>query len=206
VNSEAPESSGAELSREQRIQVRLGAAVVLSNGEELRRLRAASQPNRAWREVLLQATLFAGFPRVIDAFDVLLDCGGLGAAEEEEACTGEDNRLAGRELFGSIYGQGSDRVREHLQVLHPQLAHWIEGHAYGRVLAREGLSASDRELVAVAMLTVSGLERQLASHARGAVRLGASAGQTLAVVEAVADLADPDLIERARAVVRSFAR
>lgn len=193
------------LSSELALLARLGVAVVLTDREELQRLRAQARPTRAWREVLLQATLFAGFPRVIAAFDVLRECGGAGAPEPFEALPGPDDPAAGRALFAAIYGDAAGRVREHLVEHHPLLARWIEGHAYGRVLARDGLDAAARELVAVAMLTASGLDRQLASHARGAVRLGARPEEVLAAVEEVAELVPTTLVERAREVVRAFA-
>ena len=48
------------------VLARLGAAVVLTDRDELSRLARAHTPDRAWREVLLMASLFAGFPRTIE--------------------------------------------------------------------------------------------------------------------------------------------
>jgi len=185
---------------------RLGVAVVLTDRAELRRLRAAHRPDRRWREVLLQATSFAGFPRVITAFDVLREGGDAGSADADGEHEDALDPAAGRALFDAIYGDGAARVRRHLRDHHPLLERWVEEHAYGRVLARSGLAVVERELVAVAMLAASGLDRQLASHARGAVRLGADPAAVRAVVEAVADLCTPAALERAREVVAAFAR
>ena len=186
--------------------LRLATATVLTNREELRALRRRTQPNRAWREVLLQATLFAGFPRVIAAFDALCEVGGAGSPEPFEGLPTAEDFAAGRELFAGIYGTGAQRVHDTLREYHPLLERWVTGHAYGRVLTRSGLAPKIRELLAVAMLTASGLDRQLASHARGAVRLGASPDEVQAVLGAIEDLVAPEFLRDARVVVRSFAK
>ena len=82
---------------------------------------------------------------------------------------------------------------------------WIAEHAYGRVLSRPGLDGASRELVAVAALAALGHDRQLASHARGAVRCGARPGDVLAILDAVADLVPAERLGRARDIVASFA-
>ena len=84
-------------------------------------------------------------------------------------------------------------------------AAWIEEHAYGRVRARPGLPADRRELLAVAALAALGQERQLASHARGSLRVGASAAELSATLDAVEDLVEPARLEQARRVVARFA-
>ena len=188
--------------------VRLSAAIALGAWDELRRLRREAppgEPDRRWREVLLQAHLFAGFPRAVEAASVLATFGGLGPPEPDELAQSSDP-AAGRALFDAIYGENAPTVRAALDEAHPELARWIAEHAYGRVLARAGLAPDRRELAAVAALAAQGQERQLASHARGAVRLGATTAEVRATVEALHDLVAPALLERAREVVAHFAR
>ena len=73
-----------------------------------------------------------------------------------------------------------------LNALHPDLAVWIVRDGYGRVLSRPGLTARERELLAVAALAaLGGLEKQLESHVRGARRVGASEAEIRAVLKAV---------------------
>jgi 4-carboxymuconolactone decarboxylase len=196
------------LAPDERRLVRLSAAIVLGDWDELRALRRSApegEPDRRWREVLLQAHLFAGFPRVVEAGSVLAAVGGLGAPEPDEQPTPLD-RERGRALFEAIYAEQSAEVRAALSGIHVALAEWIEDHAYGRVLARPGLAADRRELCAVAALAAQGQERQLASHARGAVRLGATAAEVHATLEAIADLLAPAALARAREVTGHFAR
>jgi 4-carboxymuconolactone decarboxylase len=147
--------------------------------------------------------VFAGVPRAVEAYGVLAECGGLGAPDADEL---EEPRAGGTELFARIYADADDEVRALLARHHPLFARHVLEHAYGRVLARPGLGADRRELLACTSLGVLGQERQLASHARGAVRCGADPAEVLAVIEAVADLAPATRIAAARDVVRRFAR
>jgi alkylhydroperoxidase/carboxymuconolactone decarboxylase family protein YurZ len=187
---------------------RLFTAVVLGRWDEVERLRRqaqAGEPDRAWREALLQAHVFAGFPRVVEAYGVLARCGGLGTPAPEELLGEPDRPERGRALFDAIYREQADAIRADLAAGHPDFAAFVEGHAYGRILARPGLAPAQRELLAVAALAALGQERQLASHARGARRCGASSADVHAALEAVADLIAPERLETARRVLARFA-
>lgn len=196
--------------------VRATVAIVAGDWPALRAERraegAAPEPGvlLAWRETLLQAHLFAGFPRVIEAWERVEEEGGLGApgaAEQEPLGPAPPERAErGAALFARIYGPGAADVRARLAAFHPDLGRWIAEHAYGRALVRPGLSPAQRELLAVAALVASGQERQLASHARGAVRCGASPADVRALPSLVGDLVEPERLERARAVLERFAR
>lgn len=201
-------SAGAALSAAERRLVRLSAAIALGRWDELAALRRAAppgEPDRRWREVVLQAHLFAGFPRVVEAASVLAGCGGLGAPEADELAEATDT-AGGRALFDAIYGAQAADVRAALQGSHPLLGRWIAEHAYARVLARPGLAPDRRELCAVAALAVQGQERQLASHARGAVRLGATPAEVVATIEELAAWMGAGELARAREVVAHFGR
>lgn len=185
---------------------RLFAACVLGDWDVVRAERAAAgpgEPDRRWRETILMVHVFAGIPRGVESYGVLAEVGGLGAIEPDEL---HEPAGGGPELFARIYAAGAQDVRDLLARHHPLFARYVLEHAYGRVLNRAGLSADRRELLACAALAVLGQERQLASHARGAVRCGATPDEVAAVVEAVADLTETQRIEAARQVVRRFAR
>lgn len=187
--------------------LRLFAAIVLGDWDAvgaLRRAAPAGEPDRAWREAVLQAHVFAGFPRVVEAYSVLGAAGGLGVPGDDEALAEADQPDRGRALFERIYGDHSERVRRFLHEGHPDFAAWIEGHAYGRILSRPGLSPARRELLAVAALAALGQERQLASHARGSLRCGAEVDEVLGVLDAIAELIDPVRRERAARVLERF--
>ena len=66
-------------------------------------------------------------------------------------------------------------------------------------VARDGLSADRRELLAVACLAaLANQEPQLAAHARGALRVGASMQEVSETLDTVAELVDVATVERAR--------
>lgn len=187
---------------------RLFAAVVLGRWDEVERLRRAAppgEPDRAWRETVLQAHVFAGFPRVVEAYGVLARAGGLGVPGTDEVLGEPDRPERGRALFERIYAERADAIRADLSAGHPDFAAFIEGHAYGRILSRPGLDPAQRELLAVAALAALGQERQLASHARGARRCGAASDDVHAALESVADLIAPERLESARRVLARFA-
>ena len=66
------------------------------------------------------------------------------------------------------------------------------------------LGAATRELLAVGCLAALGQDRQLAGHARGAVRCGASPGQLHGALDAVADLLGAEALRRSRKVLETF--
>ena len=196
------------LSDRDRRLLRLSTAVVLGRWDVAQELRANAppgEPDRGWREAVLQAHLFAGFSRVVEAYGVLGAAGGLGEPTAEEVLDEPERPERGRALFDVIYGEHADRVRRFLREGHPDFARWIEGHAYGRILSRPGLEPASRELLAVAALAALGQERQLASHARGSLRCGADPKDVAEAVQAVADLIEPERLERARRVLERFA-
>jgi alkylhydroperoxidase/carboxymuconolactone decarboxylase family protein YurZ len=196
------------LSEHDRRLLRLMTTVVLGEWGALAELRRAApdgEPDRAWRETVLQAHLFAGFPRVVEAFGVLGAAGGLGAPEPDEVRGELDLPGRGAELFERIYGDHAERVRRFLREGHPDFADWIAGHAYGRVLTRPGLAPDRRELLAVAALAATGQERQLASHARGALRCGATLDEVRAAVELLHEWVESERVARALRVLERFA-
>lgn len=201
-------AGGAPIERDE--LVRLAVAVVLHDHAELVRFARAhggeAVEDRGLRETLLQCHLFCGVPRTIAALDALREAGlTLSAAPPSERGI-EDQRAEGAALFDEIYGGGADEVRRHVQALEATFARWVAEHAYGRVLARAGLDAPTRELIAVACLAATGHDRQLASHARGAVRCGASPEDVARVLEIIGPALRPDRLTRARDVIARFAR
>ena len=125
-------------------------------------------------ETLLMCVLFCGFPRVITAWEHFADAWPIDAAPTGGALPLDEQLPAGRELFASIYGRNDAPVREMLRGYHQELHDFVLESAYGRILARPGLAAVTRELVAVGVLAAQQQKRQFAGHARGAQHLGAS--------------------------------
>ena len=186
---------------------RLFLACVLGEWDEVVRQRrscAPGEPDRRWREALLMVHLFGGVPRQVEAASILAAEGGLGVLEENEIEDERERFERGASLFDRIYAADARAVRAMLAAGHPQFERWVLRHAYGQVLSRLGLSADRRELLAVAALAALGQERQLAGHARGALRCGATKAEIEALLDAVEDLGErarPGRIEAARRIV-----
>lgn len=186
----------------------LFAAAVLGEWDTVRALRRAApagEPDRAWRETVLQVHVFAGFPRGVETYGVLAEEGGLGELEPDERLAEPEHFARADALFERIYADHAPRVRTLLHDAHPDFARWILGHAYGRVLTRPGLSPAQRELLAVVALAALGQERQLASHLRGAVRCGATPTDLTSTLESVRPIIGPTRCDAALALAARYA-
>ena len=172
---------------------RLAALAALGRAGELegafRACARAGIPRRAVRETLLQVFLFAGFPRTVNALDALERA--LGPRPPDRAARGGAalHRRRGLALFRRVYGPDAGRVLGEVGRRHPEFRDWIVADAYGKVLSRPGLSAAERECLAVALLAVLDLPRQQVAHVRGALRCGASPAEVRAALAAVRGLA-----------------
>lgn len=130
------------------------------------------------RELCLQGIAYCGFPRSLHALFVLAPYVDVGCDLEpntvQERATAGPQRERGIAHFESIYGDKSQALRAKIRALDPDFEGLVLDVAYGAILAREGIAARTRELLGVAGLAVLGHGAQLASHARGALRHGAS--------------------------------
>ncbi|MCB9870675.1 MAG: carboxymuconolactone decarboxylase family protein [Planctomycetes bacterium] len=168
---------------EPEVRLLVVAKVAVWPGDEARLTEACTHgrrlgmPRSQIEEVLLQAVLFCGFPRVVNAFQTLRAVwpaptppagGGLPEAEQ---------RAAGEALFHSIYGANTDAVLGMLRDCHHELHEFVLDTAYGRILTRPGLRPAVRELLAAGILAHTGQIPQLVAHGRGALALGATAAQ-----------------------------
>lgn len=125
-------------------------------------------------ETLLQCVLFCGFPRVITAFEHFCTAWPSATPPTGGGLPPEQRATAGSDLFAAIYGKNDAAVRQMLKGYHEELHDFVLEAAYGRILTRPGLSAKERELIAIAVLAAQGQKRQFAGHARGAMTFGAS--------------------------------
>jgi 4-carboxymuconolactone decarboxylase len=145
----------------------------------------------AWQEELvLAAVLFVGFPRALVAAAALRAVApptgdGSDAADYERW---RDWLARGEETCRRIYGAQYDKLRRNVASLHPALDRWIVVDGYGRTLSRPALDLRRRELCSIAMLLAQDAPRQLHSHFRGALNVGAGPEE----VEEVLNLAVND--------------
>jgi alkylhydroperoxidase/carboxymuconolactone decarboxylase family protein YurZ len=144
-------------------------------------------PYSAIREAFLMVHLFAGFPASIEVFSELNKMKGIRKRKTKPVrMLNRTTPLAeGLALCKRVYGQKFEQLVRTLGVLDADLSRWILEYGYGRVLSRHGLSARDRELVAIAVLAATGWKRQFRSHVIGCKNLGADNALILRVVKNV---------------------
>ena len=152
-------------------------------------------------EVLLQSYLFAGFPRALNAMREWRRVSGRPAPASDAGASVVDApawKTRGEATCATVYGPMYQDLRRNIHALHPALDAWMIVEGYGKVLSRPGLSLAERELCIVAACLAASQERQLHSHLHGALHAGASPTDVGAVIDAVAELADPASVASAR--------
>jgi 4-carboxymuconolactone decarboxylase len=142
-------------------------------------------------ETALQVVSYGGFPRAIAGLAILRrvspgDPIGSIPADEDPARRIE----LGSRVWNAIYGRNAEEVVQTLESRLPGLSTWVLEDAYGRVLARPGLSLAERELLAVSALGLCGLSSPLESHIRGALRNGSTPGDVEDILRSSRPLGD----------------
>lgn len=184
----APDASLTALDEATRRLVLVSAAVC--GGDEpavrsaLTDARDAGVPAVWVEEAILQAHLFAGFPRALSAMREWRRISGLGAPAEDAGSPADVVAEGGR-ACAQVYGPFYAPLRRNVAALHPALDRWMVAHGYGDVLARPGLDLARRELCVVAACASQGQDRQLHAHLHGALNAGASPAAVAATLDAI---------------------
>jgi len=144
-------------------------------------------------EVTLQSYLFLGFPRMLEAADVLNRYYPLENAQSHlrqlspaESETWFEN---GMNLCQRVYGDNYEPLKRRVESIAPEIFRWMIIEGYGKVLSRPELPAPERELAIIAFLMIENRDRQLHSHIRGALNVGCSIDQVGTVVEDIGEAA-----------------
>jgi 4-carboxymuconolactone decarboxylase len=167
------------------------AASVATASGRLRLLQAVveraqrmGEPRLAIEEALLQTYLFAGYPRAIEALNLLSEI--WPATERPVGPSRQFWSARGERLCRRVYGRSYRKMRSNIERAHPQLAEWMVDEGYGKVLSRAGLDPISRELCAIGALAVLSVPRQLEAHVRGARNVGATPRQVALAVRLAA--------------------
>ena len=156
-------------------------------------------------EIILQSYLFAGFPRTLNAMRAWRVVSERPAPDTDPEAAAEDFdlwRTRGAETCAIVYGESYEKLRQNICELHPALDEWMIVDGYGKVLSRPGVDLRTRELCVVAACAVSGQQRQLHSHLRGALNAGSSVGEIAAVLDGLGDLISRDDLARYRQLLQ----
>ncbi len=144
-------------------------------------------------EVVLQSYLFLGFPRMLIAAEVLGEAfpdyhgnSTLQPYGSDESTAWFDN---GIKLCRRVYGDSYKPLKTKVESVAPEVFRWMIVEGYGKVLSRPELAVVDRELSIVANLMIENLPKQLFSHMKGALNVGASRQLLQTVVSDIGSVA-----------------
>ena len=161
----------------------------------LQRYFAQGYSQTALRETALQLFLVAGFQASLEAMFQIRDVLGHGLPADDGEMSLRDVSAwmeRGRELQASVYRDNVSKLRANLTDVSPELGEWTVMVGYGLTLSRPGLQEHWRELFEVVVLAVQGFPRQLHSHFRGALNLGATREEVGIVLRVAVIIAGPD--------------
>ncbi len=146
-------------------------------------------------EVLIQLSVYRGFPAALNAFSVARDVFAAPQAVTRadiaepagEQSSAERLKNGGALLAATSATAGNDVVRSFDDIA-PDLGRMIVAHSYGEIFSRPGLDSKSRELSACAALAATGsttTETPLRVHINAALNVGARRGE---VVETLVNL------------------
>lgn len=125
-------------------------------------------------EAILHLALLCGVPTCLDGLERLASITGRISLRRNTS-----SRRRGLKAFNDIYGSQADVVLRRLRTLDPFLEKWILRDVYGTVYSRDGFPLKERAIMTGIILGLQGLDRQSASHVRGALRLGTTPSELL---------------------------
>ncbi|MBD3332449.1 hypothetical protein GF356_06340 [candidate division GN15 bacterium] len=148
-------------------------------------------------EIVLQSYLFLGFPRMLEAAQHLHNTFHLKQRPAQtEATTPQEAESwfqRGMNLYRQVYSDNHELLRQRVEAFAPEIFRWMIVEGYGKVLSRPRLDPTVRELAVVAMLMMENRQRQLHSHLKGALNVGASPELVAQVVEDIGESAGEGL-------------
>ncbi|MCG6955635.1 MAG: carboxymuconolactone decarboxylase family protein [Gemmatimonadetes bacterium] len=192
-------SPGVTLSPDREALVELSAALAARDAARLEtalRTAAAETDAEAVEETILQSYLFLGYPVALNALGLWRTVSGCEAAEPAE--DREEWEERGARVCQAVYGGQYEGLRANIGRLHRDMERWMVEEGYGKVLGRPGLDLPTRELCIAAILMVQDVPRQLYSHLRGALNVGASAAEVERALEIAVPWCTADVANRAR--------
>ena len=141
-----------------------------------------------FKEILVQAYAYCGFPRSLNALATLMQL------EAERGYTDAQGKLPSLKPEGSalIYGAENQtklvgaKVEGKLFEFAPAIDEYLKAHLFGDIFARDNIDWQTRELATIAMLAArEGVESQLNSH----INIGKHNGLTDAQVAEILQIA-----------------
>lgn len=162
------------------------------------------------KEILVQLYAYTGFPRSLNALNVLMKVveqrkeRGLDDAQGMEPIgavpVGDELRRLGTANQTTIAGAP---VQGPLFDFAPEINQFLQTHLFGDIFARDNLDWQSRELATVGALAATpGVEAQLRSHMRASQRVGLSVGQLRQLVQILHEHGEIDAANRAESALQ----
>jgi 4-carboxymuconolactone decarboxylase len=183
-----------------RLSARIAAGTEVEVREACVEAITAKVPTPWVEEAILQAYLFAGFPRALNATREWRRVSREVAPAHEDlpAPDLERWRIQGEATCAIVYGGSYEKLRKNIVGLHPALDEWMIVEGYGKILSRPGLELRLRELCIVAACVATAQERQLHSHLHGALNAGALPFEVKGTLNALKGIVSEEGLDRAR--------
>lgn len=151
------------------------------------------------KEVILQNYLFCGFPNAIEGllvFNRKLHDRHIKDDNFFEVRDADQMYKDGIALCQRIYGSNFEKLIKNMERISVDVARWMVNEGYAKVLSRSVLSPIERELCVVAALAALQRERQLISHIRGALHVGAQKEEITEVIEGLRVMVPHDVVSK----------
>ncbi|KAB2878402.1 carboxymuconolactone decarboxylase family protein [bacterium] len=149
------------------------------------------------KEIILQNYLFCGFPNAIEGLIVLnrvLHDRGLKDDNFKEDRDAQKIIQDGLNLCQKVYGKTYEKLIRNMEHVSSDISNWMVKEGYGKVLSRPILTPLERELSVISALAVLQRERQLISHIRGAVHVGATYEEIYEIISGLTVTVSQELV------------
>lgn len=128
------------------------------------------------REAVYQCAPYTGFPRTMDALeivDAVFAEKEISLPLEETGTVTEDTRFAlGLDAQATIFGDGMRQAAQGGPETMDDSSYYLVTNCFGDYYTREGLELETRELLTLCILTNLGTESQIQSHIAGNANMG----------------------------------
>lgn len=147
-----------------------------------------------FKEILVQAYAYCGFPRSLNALNTLMQ------VVEERGNKDEKGKLPNAKPAGNSLEYGTENqtklvgkpVEGKLFEFAPAIDEYLKAHLFGDIFARDNVDWQTRELATVAMLaSLNGVSSQLNSH----INIGKHNGLTDEQIKEILEIADKTGVE-----------
>lgn len=147
-----------------------------------------------FKEILVQAYAYCGFPRSLNALNTLMQ------VTEERGHKDEQGKLPSKKPNGSSLDYGTENqtklvgrpVTGKVYEFAPIIDEFLKAHLFGDIFARDNVDWQTRELATIAMLaSLDNVDNQLKSH----IGVGKHNGLTDGQVAEILDIADKTGVE-----------